>query len=98
LKIDFARAEVTRNGKLVFLSATEYRLLIHFAHNSGKVLSSEDLLTAIWGQQYHDDKEILWVSIARLRQKLEDNPHAPEHIITRAGLGYLMLSSENDKS
>jgi DNA-binding response OmpR family regulator len=98
LRIDFARAEVTRDGKQVYLSATEYRLLIHFAHNAGNVLTGEGLLTAIWGQQYHEDKEILWVSIARLRQKLEDNPHAPRHIITRAGLGYLMPSQDKDVS
>jgi DNA-binding response OmpR family regulator len=90
LKIDFARAEVWKENKPVFLSATEYRLLIQFAHNVGQVLSAEDLLAAIWGPQYREDKEILWVSIARLRQKLEDNPHSPLHIVTRAGLGYLM--------
>jgi DNA-binding response OmpR family regulator len=90
LKINFARAEVEKDGKQVFLSATEYRLLIQFAHNIGQVLTAEDLLMAVWGNQYKDDKEILWVSIARLRQKLEDNPHAPVHIVTRSGLGYLM--------
>ena len=74
----------------MFLSATEYRLLIQFAHNIGQVLTAEQLLIAIWGDSYKDDKEILWVSIARLRQKLEDNPHQPQHIVTRAGLGYLM--------
>ena len=90
LKIDFARAEVWKDDKAVFLSATEYRLLIHFAHNVGKVLTAEDLLEAIWGHHYREDKEILWVSIARLRQKLEDNAHSPQHIMTRAGLGYIM--------
>jgi DNA-binding response OmpR family regulator len=90
LKIDFARAEVWKEDKPVFLSATEYRLLIQFAHHLGQVLTSEELLTAIWGQAYRDDKEILWVSIARLRQKLEESPHNPRHIVTRSGLGYLM--------
>lgn len=90
LKIDFARAEVWKDNKQIYLSATEYRLLIQFAHQVGQVLTAEDLLTAIWGSQYREDKEILWVSIARLRQKLEDNPHAPIHIVTRAGLGYIM--------
>jgi DNA-binding response OmpR family regulator len=50
----------------------------------------------VWGSQYRDDKEILWVSIARLRQKLEDNPHNPQHIVTRSGLGYLMPPVEKD--
>ena len=90
LKIDFARAEVFRNDRVVFLSATEYRLLLQFAHNLGQVLTSEQLLTNVWGQEYRDDKEILWVSISRLRQKLEDDPKNPIHIVTRSGLGYTM--------
>lgn len=96
LKIDFARAEVWKETKPVFLSATEYRLLIQFAHHVGQVLTAEELLMAIWGPQYREDKEILWVSIARLRQKLEDNPHSPQHIVTRAGLGYLMPPVEKE--
>jgi DNA-binding response OmpR family regulator len=90
LKIDFARAEVWRGEQPVSLSATEYRLLLQFAHNLGKILTSEELLTSVWGTEYKDDKEILWVSIARLRQKLEDDAHNPAHIVTRSGLGYLM--------
>jgi DNA-binding response OmpR family regulator len=90
LKIDFARAEVFRNDRVVFLSATEYRLLLQFAHNLGQVLTSEQLLTNVWGPEYRDDKEILWVSISRLRQKLENDPKSPVHIVTRSGLGYTM--------
>ena len=90
LKIDFARAEVFRNEKIVFLSATEYRLLLQFAHNLGQILTSEQLLANVWGPEYSEDKEILWVSISRLRQKLEDDPKDPIHIVTRSGLGYTM--------
>ena len=90
LRIDFARAEVWRDDRPIYLSATEYRLLIQFAHHVGQVLNSEQLLLAVWGESYRQDKQILWVSIARLRQKLEENPHSPQHIVTRAGLGYLM--------
>lgn len=95
LRIDFARAEVWRGSQLVFLSATEYRLLLQFTHNVGVVMSAEDLLSSVWGGEYRNDKEILWVSIARLRQKLEEDPHAPRHIVTRSGLGYLMPPLEN---
>ncbi len=90
LRIDFARAEVYRGDKMIFLSATEYRLLLQFAHNLGSVLTSEQLLMDVWGPEYRDDKEILWVSISRLRQKLEDDPKNPQHIVTRSGLGYTM--------
>jgi DNA-binding response OmpR family regulator len=90
LHIDFARAEVFRGKQPVYLSATEYRLLLQFAHNVGKILSAEELLTNVWGREYASDREILWVSIARIRQKIEDEAHAPKHIVTRSGLGYLM--------
>jgi len=90
LRIDFARAEVFRGEKMVFLSATEYRLLLQFAHNLGRVLTSEELLENVWGEEYKDNKEILWVSISRLRQKLEDDPKHPIHIVTRSGQGYVM--------
>lgn len=90
LRIDFARAEVWCGEEPASLSATEYRLLLQFAHNVGIIMTSEELLTSVWGPEYKADKEILWVSIARLRQKLEDDAHNPKHIVTRSGLGYLM--------
>lgn len=95
LKIDFARAEVWISEQPVSLSATEYRLLLQFAHHIGKILTSEDLLTSVWGVEYKNDKEILWVSIARLRQKLEEDAHNPRHIVTRSGLGYFMPPVES---
>jgi DNA-binding response OmpR family regulator len=90
LRIDFARAEVWTGNQPIFLSATEYRLLLQFAHHVGKIMTAEELLTSVWGPEYKTDKEILWVSIARLRQKLEEEAHEPKHIVTRSGLGYLM--------
>lgn len=90
LRIDLARAEVFKEDKMIFLSATEYRLLLQFVHNLGSILTSEDLLVNVWGPEYREDKEILWVSISRLRQKLEDDPRNPSHIVTRSGMGYTM--------
>lgn len=90
LRIDYARAEVSLNDNPVFLSATEYRLLLQFAHHVGNTLTAEDLLTNVWGKEYKDDKEILWVCISRLRQKLEEEPKKPAHIVTRSGKGYTM--------
>ena len=52
LKIDFARAEVYRDNQLIFLSATEYRLLLQFTQHVGVVMSAEDLLASIWGPEY----------------------------------------------
>lgn len=90
LQIDFARAEVRLSGQPISLSATEYRLLLQFAHNAGKILTAEDLLRNVWGGEYSEEKEILWVSISRLRQKLEKDPKKPERIVTHSGEGYSM--------
>ena len=93
LFIDLARAEVKKDGKLVSLSSTEYRLLLQFAQAAGKTLRSGDLLSKVWGPEYRDEKEILWVSISRLRQKLEEDPKNPRLIQTISGKGYTMPNS-----
>ena len=100
IRVDFARAEVWRDNEKdpIPLSATEYRLLLQFVHNVGKIMSAEDLLTSIWGPEYRNEKEILWVSIARLRQKLEKDSHSPTHIVTCTGLGYLMPPTDEVQS
>jgi DNA-binding response OmpR family regulator len=90
LRIDFVRAEVSLAGQPVSLSATEYRLLLQFARNAGKTLTAEELLRNVWGPEYSEEKEILWVSISRLRQKLEKDPKNAELIVTRSGEGYTM--------
>ncbi len=90
LDIDLAKAEVFLNGKMVYLSATEYRILLQLAQNIGSVIPSEQMLRDVWGVEYQKDKEILWVSISRLRQKLERDQNDPQHIVTRSGIGYIM--------
>ncbi len=95
LKVDFARAEVYKDEKMVYLSATEYRVLLQLVQASGKVVHSDQLLKDVWGDEYSEDKEILWVSISRLRQKLEDDPRSPAHIVTRSGVGYIMPGSDD---
>ena len=97
LKIDFARAEVWKRNNPINLTSTEYKLLIQFANNVGHVLTGEKLLASVWGNNYRDEKEILWVSIARLRQKLEDNTQKPKHILTRTGIGYIMPKINQDQ-
>jgi len=97
LQIDLARALVTTDGKEVSLTATEYRLLQTLGAAIGRVLTPEELLTTVWGPQYRDDKEILWVCLSRLRQKIEPDPKNPIHIVTRQGIGYYM-PTESEKS
>jgi DNA-binding response OmpR family regulator len=53
-------------------------------------VTAEELLRNVWGPEYSEEKEILWVSISRLRQKLEKDPKTPALIVTLSGEGYMM--------
>ena len=83
------RAQVRKQGREVFLSALEYRLLLVFLNNRGKVLSRNQLLESIWdiaGEFVNDNT--LTVYIKRLRDKIEDDPQNPTVIKTVRGIGY----------
>ncbi len=89
LRVDTERAQVTKNGREVFLSALEYKLLLVFLNNRGVVLSRGRLLEEIWdtaGDFVNDNT--LTVYIKRLREKIEDDPQEPTIIKTVRGLGY----------
>ncbi len=91
LVIDTEKATVTRGTQPIYLSALEYRLLLVFANNRGRVLSRERLLEEIWdtaGDFVNDNT--LTVYIKRLREKLEADPQNPRYIHTVRGMGYQM--------
>jgi DNA-binding response OmpR family regulator len=90
LYIDVDRVQVTVGGEEVNLTATEFRLLVTLADAMGRVLSAEDLLASVWGSDYRHEKAILWVTLSRLRQKIEPDSKRPIHVITRQGVGYMM--------
>ena len=89
LRIDTTKGTVTKNGKEIYLSALEYRLLLVFFSNRGVILSRTKLLEDIWdvaGDFVNDNT--LTVYIKRLREKVEDDPPNPQIIKTVRGLGY----------
>lgn len=88
VKVDTRSAEVTRGGSRVELLAREYKLLCHFVNNRGAVLSRDRLLNEVWGYDAMPTTRTVDVHVAGLRQKLEDDPRHPRHIITVHGLGY----------
>lgn len=91
LSLDVQRAYVEKNGKEIFLSALEYRLLLIFFQHQGDILSRNRLLEEIWdisGDFVNDNS--LTVYIKRLREKIEDDPAHPVIIKTVRGLGYRM--------
>jgi len=91
LTIDFANHQVTLHDEEVNLTATEYRLLCYLAQNAGRVVTPDQILGKVWGEEYAGEHHILRVSIARLRQKLKDDPKKPRFISTRIGIGYLFV-------
>ena len=88
LHVDFRRAEVSRDGTLVGLSAREYKLLRYFIEHRGATLSRDELLNEVWGYNSMPSTRTVDVHVAWLRQKIEDNPRHPVHILTVHGLGY----------
>lgn len=93
MAIDFSRRRVTVRGREVVLSATEYKLLAHLARNPGRVVTTAELLHKIWGNEYIGENHLLRVNVARLREKLGDDPMQPRYIATKRGIGYLMAHS-----
>lgn len=89
LRLDAASAQVTKADREVFLSALEYRLLLHFLQNKGRLITRESLKDTIWDSagEYVSDNAIN-VYIKRLREKVEADPSDPQIILTVRGLGY----------
>ncbi len=93
--VNLNEAKVTKDGSEIILTAMEYRLLLTFINNRGKVLSRNKLLEDIWdvdGDFVNDNT--LTVYIKRLRDKIERDPACPTIIKTVRGLGYMI---ENER-
>jgi two-component system KDP operon response regulator KdpE len=98
LEIDLARRRASVAGVDVHLTATEYNLLYQLATHLNKVLTHEQLLTAVWGEQYRDDVDYLRSYIHYLRKKLERNPGDPQLILNLPGVGYMLTIPEGQKA
>jgi two-component system alkaline phosphatase synthesis response regulator PhoP len=85
---DFSRAEFTKNGASLHLSAKEAELLRFLINHRGQALPRERILKQVWKDQLFISPRTVDVHIAWLRHKLEDNPQSPKHIITVRGEGY----------
>jgi len=88
ISIDFRKAEVTKAGQSIELSAREVKLLRYFVEHRGAALSRDELLNEVWGYNAMPSTRTVDVHVAWLRQKIEDNPRHPQHIHTVHGLGY----------
>ena len=88
IMIDITNYEAFKGGEKLSLTLKEFELLKVLVLSRGKVLTRDFLLDRIWGYEYYGETRTVDVHIRRLREKLERSPAAPEHIMTKWGVGY----------
>jgi len=91
LEIDFDAREVVVDGKRVLLTHYEFELLAVLARAAGRVLSREQVLDALKGQEYEAFDRSIDVHVSKLRAKIERDPRAPRYIKTVRGVGYALM-------
>lgn len=89
LSIDYARHKSTLRDEELDLSATEYRLLTYMTRNAGRILTPDQILSSIWGDEYVGEHHLLQVNISSLRKKLGEDSKHPRFIQTKHGMGYM---------
>jgi two-component system KDP operon response regulator KdpE len=96
LSINYATRQVRILGKPVKLTPIQYKLLCHLIKNQGRVCSSAELIQHVWGPNYGDARELLKLSVYRLRSKIEADPSNPEIIFNERGVGYVIRASDSN--
>jgi two-component system, OmpR family, KDP operon response regulator KdpE len=91
VSINMSLRTVQKDGVDIHLTRTEYRLLCLLIADEGKVLTHQHLLTEVWGPNRAKDGHYLRVYMGHLRQKLEDEPARPRHILTEPAVGYRLV-------
>jgi two-component system KDP operon response regulator KdpE len=95
LEVDLVRRQVVRDGNEVHLTPIEYKLLVLFIKNEGKVLTHRQILQQIWGPTQAMQTHNVRVHMAELRRKLEKDPSRPVYILTEPGVGYRLRATES---
>lgn len=88
LKVDLASRRVTRDGELIPLTPTEFKLLTVLMRRAGEVISPEELVREVWGPQYANEIGFVRRYIWHLRNKVEKDPENPQYIHNERGFGY----------
>lgn len=87
-KVDFNAGTVTQGQESLQLTAKELAILKKLYENRGNIVTFDILCNTVWGDEYYGYENTLMVHIRRLREKIEENPSAPEWLLTVRGLGY----------
>ena len=95
LSIDFGTQEVRMDGMRASLTPTEFRVLCQLAKHEGTIVTRQDLLGRVWGDEGYADPEFVKKYIHRLRVKLEEDPAEPRYIMNRRGVGYMLATASS---
>lgn len=87
-KLDCNRYELYKGDKLIDLTVREFELIKFLTSQPNKIYSRKNLLEYVWDYEYYGDVRTVDVTIRRLREKIEDDPSQPKHIMTKRGVGY----------
>ncbi|OFW17914.1 MAG: DNA-binding response regulator [Acidobacteria bacterium RIFCSPLOWO2_02_FULL_65_29] len=87
-ELDLTRCELRRAGRVVELSALEFKLLVTFVTRAGRVLSRTQLLDEVWGSGTHVTDRVVDNQVTNLRKKIEPTPDRPRFLVSLRGLGY----------
>jgi two-component system KDP operon response regulator KdpE len=98
LTVDLTRHEVLIDGQAASLTPTEYDILRFLIQHAGKVLTHQQLIHLVWGNNYETDAHLLRVNISNLRRKIEVDPTRPRYIVTEPGIGYRLKDLEAARS
>ena len=91
VSVDLERRKVTRGGKDVHLTPIKYRLLACLAQHADMVVTHRQLLREVWGPSHVEHTHYLRLYMKQLRDKLEDDPIRPRHLLTETGVGYRLV-------
>jgi two-component system KDP operon response regulator KdpE len=91
VKIDLNLRTARKGGATIHLTPIEYRMLTLLIANAGKVLTHRQILREVWGPAHSEDGHYVRVYMGHLRQKLEDDPAQPKHILTETAVGYRLV-------
>jgi DNA-binding response OmpR family regulator len=86
--VDFLKAEITRSGDKITVTAKEFKTLEFLIKNAERAISRDELLIQVWGYKDYPLTRTVDTHMLRLRQKLESDPSHPSHFLTVHGLGY----------
>ena len=93
LRVDLANYVVQRDGEVLHLTPTEFKLLARLVRSAGRVVTHRQLLRDVWGAEFIEHTHYLRLYMGQLRAKIERDPAEPRHLLTETGVGYRLAAT-----